>query len=291
MERRLSIALAGAGLLAALGFFAGRTAGYAARGDIGRPPPISMRLIRETAAGVQARADTLAQLPRLGWAVATDEDTMRDLTTEELAFRPRPANTSRSRMRQGGGGPPPAAPAAGARARCRCPRNAAVPRRGKRHVVRSSASSRASAPKSWSASSRFQAAGPGAIEQRLAARGNDAELRLREGSFAFGAPTPAANGTLAKTTLTSPSASGVELSVVWPGGRPVWTKAVPVAIALLSLLGAALLWRRKTEQEHVAPADAPTTIASPPQVIDPQASTGIDFAVARGPDRRRMDRP
>jgi hypothetical protein len=42
---------------------------------------------RELAAAVEARASTLAQLPRLAWAVATDEETVRDLTTDELGFR------------------------------------------------------------------------------------------------------------------------------------------------------------------------------------------------------------
>ena len=54
----------------------------------------------------QARADTLAQLPRLGWAVATDENTVRDLTTEELAFRPHPGeHIEITQMRRGGGEP------------------------------------------------------------------------------------------------------------------------------------------------------------------------------------------
>ncbi len=46
--------------------------------------------IRETAAAAHARAQTLAQLPRLSWAVATDEQTMLDLTADELAFQPAP---------------------------------------------------------------------------------------------------------------------------------------------------------------------------------------------------------
>jgi hypothetical protein len=45
---------------------------------------------RELAAAVEARASTLAQLPRLSWAVATDEETVRDLTTDELGFRAQP---------------------------------------------------------------------------------------------------------------------------------------------------------------------------------------------------------
>jgi hypothetical protein len=46
--------------------------------------------LRETAAAVRARAQTLAELPRLALAVATDATTVSDLTDEELAFRPRP---------------------------------------------------------------------------------------------------------------------------------------------------------------------------------------------------------
>jgi len=44
--------------------------------------------VRETSATVRARAETLAQLPRLEVAVATDVQTIRDLTSDELAFRP-----------------------------------------------------------------------------------------------------------------------------------------------------------------------------------------------------------
>ena len=55
---------------------------------------------------MQARAETLAQLPRLGWAVATDENTMRDLTTEELAFRPHPGeHIEITQVRRDGGEP------------------------------------------------------------------------------------------------------------------------------------------------------------------------------------------
>jgi hypothetical protein len=46
--------------------------------------------LREVAAAAQARAVTLAEMPRLMLAVATDRATVRDLTVDELAFRPRP---------------------------------------------------------------------------------------------------------------------------------------------------------------------------------------------------------
>ena len=101
MERRLSIALAAVGLLAALALF---LLGQKSPDDVRAAAADLDGLIRETTAGVQARADTLAQLPRLGWAVATDENTMRDLTTDELAFRPHPGeHIEITQMRKGGG--------------------------------------------------------------------------------------------------------------------------------------------------------------------------------------------
>jgi serine/threonine-protein kinase len=49
--------------------------------------------LRETQASVHARASTLADLPRLAPAVATDAATVKDLTTEELAFRVKAGET------------------------------------------------------------------------------------------------------------------------------------------------------------------------------------------------------
>jgi hypothetical protein len=46
--------------------------------------------LREQTAALTARVTTLAELPRLADAVATDEATVRDLTREELALSPRP---------------------------------------------------------------------------------------------------------------------------------------------------------------------------------------------------------
>jgi hypothetical protein len=281
-HKRLSIALAGAGLLAAIAVaLVGRQA-TPSGGDIAAVAAEVDGMIREAAAGVQARADTLAQLPRLGWAVATDEDTVRDMTTEELAFRTRPGeHIEIANMPKGGQEvrhllrlPPDAS-----FAMPMSPGSRLFLHGGKCHVVAVVAvepRQRADELTGLLAVSRVLETA--AIDQRLAARGVHAELRLWEGTFPLGAPTPAARGTLAKATLTSPSASGVELSVVWPGGRPVWTTAVPVVIALLSLLGAALLWRRQMEQQHVAPADAPTTVTSPPQDIDQRPFTRKDPA-------------
>ena len=83
-----SITLAGAGLLISLLLVAKGPRW----GDKGAAPlraaatDLDMKQ-RELAAAVEARATTLAQLPRLSWAVATDEATVRDLTPDELGFR------------------------------------------------------------------------------------------------------------------------------------------------------------------------------------------------------------
>ena len=59
--------------------------------------------LRETAAGLHARVATLGELPRLAAAVATDARTVRDLTDEELAFRPRRGETVGIAQILGGG--------------------------------------------------------------------------------------------------------------------------------------------------------------------------------------------
>ena len=89
MDRRRSIIIAAAGLGAAIAILI-----------LGRPGPSAGELqslggeldgrIRETATAALVRAQTLAQMPRLSWAVATDEQTMLDLTADELAFQPAP---------------------------------------------------------------------------------------------------------------------------------------------------------------------------------------------------------
>ena len=67
--------------------------GVDARAESATPASIAKDLdgkLREQTAGLEARASTLADLPRLRSAVATDSATVRDLTQEELMFRPRP---------------------------------------------------------------------------------------------------------------------------------------------------------------------------------------------------------
>ena len=279
-RKRLSVGLAGAGLLAALAIALVGRGTPPAGTDIDGVAAEVDGLIREAAAGVQARADTLAQLPRLGWAVATDEETVRDMTTEELAFRTKPGeHIEIANMPKAGGA---------VRQLLRLPPDAsfAMPMSpgsrlfidgGKSHVaaiVSVEPRQRADELTGLLAVSRLL--DTAALEQRLDARGIHAELRIGEASVTLGVPTPPANGTQAKTALASPTAAGAELVVVWQAPRPAWTRFAPWAVALLSLLVATLLWRRKSDQERIAPAGAPAHSISPPQVYNPAAASWTD---------------
>lgn len=89
MGRRLSIIVAAVGVGAAIALIVVAVAGPPSADLQSAAAELDGR-IRETAAAAQARAQTLAQLPRMSWAVATDEQTMLDLTADELAFHPAP---------------------------------------------------------------------------------------------------------------------------------------------------------------------------------------------------------
>ena len=88
---RSSIALAGSGLLISVFLMVrGPTLGDKGAAPLRAAADDLDVKQRELGAAVEARATTLAQLPRLAWAVATDEETVRDLTTDELGFRAQP---------------------------------------------------------------------------------------------------------------------------------------------------------------------------------------------------------
>jgi len=89
VDRRPSIIAAAAGVGAAIALVVIGHGGPPANDLQSAAAELDGR-IRETTAAAHARAQTLAELPRLAWAVATDEQTMLDLTNEELAFQPAP---------------------------------------------------------------------------------------------------------------------------------------------------------------------------------------------------------
>ena len=92
MSRR-ALAIAGAVMLAAGGALAAYEVSRGGGGGGGTDPrPAAAALdgrLRETHAAIDERARTLAEMPRLAHAVATDEATVRDLTASEIGFRPR----------------------------------------------------------------------------------------------------------------------------------------------------------------------------------------------------------
>ena len=271
MERRLSGSVAVAGLLAALGIFLlGREA---PSDDVGVAAADLEAAIRENAAGAQARADTLAQLPRLGWAVATDEDTMRDLTTEELAFRPHPGeHIEITQMRKGGGEPHRLLrlPADSDLALPVLPGTQAVVRAGKLHVVTVvSVEPRQRAEELVGILAVSKQIDTSAIEQRLAARGISAELRTTQGSLTLAGTAPASPEK--KVALTGPAAEGAVL-VAANIGKARWPRVVAPLVLLISLLAAAVLWRRGTVEARPAPSPSrarPARAQAPPAPAAP----------------------
>jgi hypothetical protein len=242
VERRLSVALAAVGLLAALGIFLiGRRTGP---DDVRIAAAELDALIRENAAGAQARADTLAQLPRLAWAVATDENTMHDLTTEELAFRPHPGeHIEITQMRRGGGEPRRLlhVPSESSLALPVLPGTHVMAQDSQVHVVTVvSVEPRQRAEEVVGILAVAKRLDTSAIEQRLAARGINAELRTIQGSITLAGSTPTSIET--KIPLTGPAAEGAEL-VASNVGRARWPRVVSPMVLVLALLGAALIWR------------------------------------------------
>ena len=246
MGRRLSLAIALAGLAAALGIF---LLGRKASPDSVRDAAAELAAqVRETAAGVQARADTLAQLPRLAWAVATDENTMRDLTQEELAFRPHPGeHIEITQMRRGGGEP---------RRLLRVPSESDVtlPVLAGTHVVVLAnqlhvvtvvnVEPRERAEELVGILAVAKLVDTSAIEQRLAARGINAELRTIQGSITLAGRAPDAASIDEKIPLTGPAGEGAELVAAKLGGHARWPRLVSPLVLVLALVAAGLVWRR-----------------------------------------------
>jgi hypothetical protein len=286
VERRLSVALAAVGLLAALALFL-----------LGRKSPDDIRaaaadldgLIRETTAGVQARADTLAQLPRLGWAVATDEDTMRDLTTDELAFRPHPGeHLEITQMRRGGGEPRRLLrlPVESELALPVIPGTHVVVQANEIHVVTVvSVEPRQRVEELVGILAVAKQLDPSPIAKRLAARGIDAELRTIRGSITLAGSKP--SSVEVKVALAGPAAEGAEL-VAAKVGQARWPRWLSPAVLAASLLGALLLWRRggaaPAPRHEMAFGPFPTAAhAQPPAAPAPAPPPRDDLEITAQP--------
>jgi hypothetical protein len=230
-------------LLAALGIFLLGREGPS--DDLGVAVADLEAAIRENAAAAQARADTLAQLPRLGWAVATDESTMRDLTGEELAFRPHPGEQIEiTQMRKGGGEARRLLhlPAESETALPVLPGTQVVVRQDKLHVVTVvSVEPRQRADELVGVLAVSKQIDTAAIGQRLAARGINAVLRTTQGALTLAGNAPASPE--AKIALTGPAAEGVVL-VAANVGKVRWPRVVAPLVLVVSLAAAGVLWRR-----------------------------------------------
>jgi hypothetical protein len=206
--------------------------------------------LREAAAAARSRAQTLAELPRLSVAVVTDAATVRNLTDEELAFRPRPNETIEIGQvpREGGS----------AISLLRIPADSklALPlERPGVYLVVDGAAARVAAVVHVQSTARDVLA-----EQRLGAVAvsqlpdmgpvmpllvplGGARLETARGSLAVGRPLP--DG---ETIAVPLSGAGQGARLVVPAPRPAGWKAVQVggaiAIALGALVAAALLLRR-----------------------------------------------
>ena len=194
---------------------------------------------------MQARADTLAQLPRLGWAVATDEDTMRDLTTDELAFRPHPGeHIEITQMRRGGGEPRRLLrlPVESDLALPVIPGTHVVVQGNEIHVVTVvSVEPRQRVEELVGILAVAKQLDPSPIAQRLAARGIDAELRTIRGSITLAGSRP--SSVEVKVALAGPAAEGAEL-VAAKVGQARWPRWLSPMVLAVSLVAAVLLWRR-----------------------------------------------
>ena len=229
--------------------------------------------LRESAAGVASRAQTLAELPRLAVAVATDAETVRDLTDEELAFRPRPNETIELAQVSRAGGAPASL--------IRFPADSAVAvplgSPGVQLIV-TGASLRVAAVVRLEPRERAdEVYGIVAVSwlsdlervvPLLGALGGGVKLETSAGPIEIGGAMPAQRETIA-VPLASPAGQVVRLVAPAPaeGGWRVGTLAVAMGVAAGSLFFAiALMWRRATVPELVLP-----------EQIGPSQPTQIQF--------------
>lgn len=271
MARSLSIVVVLLGLGGAAALFVVR-----ARADGGEGQTALSELdarLRESAAGVHSRASTLAELPRLSAAVSTDSATVRDLTSEELAFRPKPGETieigqvfksgnvvSLIRLPESGKAlslDPPGVHlllVGGALLLTEVEIVEAQARADQLHGALAVG---------WkvdlsSVAARLDALG---VAARLELGGESLPLSSR--AIAAGAPTRAA-------PVTAVAGSGAQLVVEKTPVSPL----PPVAVALASLVVAALLWRRKP-----APA-LPQVVSSPLPSVHSGATPPLPYKLS-----------
>jgi len=212
--------------------------------------------LREQAAGLTARVTTLAELPRLADAVATDEATVRDLTREELALVPRPGETiTIAQLFRDGRAAPLLVLPAGATAESPAGRETQVRVRGPALVLSRTARivprARADELTGLLTASWLVDTGDLASELLQAGAGR---LEVAGASLSFGA----AAGLPSAVVPVRLPAGEAQLYVYGEGASPR-PYLVAAVLALLSLLAA---WRLR--QAPALPATAPLPAPEPP---------------------------
>jgi hypothetical protein len=261
--------LAGIGILAALLLFAVGHRRAVPAVEVDDLAADLDALVRETAAGVEARAVTLSQLPRLGWIVATDAATVSDLTADELEFRPqRGERIELSQVRNRDGQ---------VRLLRRLPAGNAKPlplgRPGPHLVVAEGRaevvtvmpiSPRVRADELHGALAVAKTIDTTAASRRLEALGVSVRLQAAGGSLTLGRGAPVAERGAATVALKSPAAEGAVLAY-GRGGGAGWLRAMAWLLLAVSLGAAGVLWRRGT------PGRSPGLSAPVPAPPSPEA--------------------
>ena len=251
--------------------------------------------LRETAASATSRAQTLADLPRLAVAVATDAATVRDLTGEELAFRPQPQETIEIAQRPRAGGPPVSL----LRIPADSPVAAPLATPGT-HLIESGGSLRIAAVVELEPRERAdEIVGVVAVSRvpdmtgvtaLLAPVGGGVRLETAAGSIAIGAPVAPTRATTA-VQLGGEVTRGARLiaPAPVPGG---WRKdrlAIAGGLALLGLVAATLLWGRGRKPAPGLPRLSQVSPGAIDSIVPPRRSErGSGVRVGRYSVLRRL---
>jgi hypothetical protein len=229
--------------------------------------------LREAASAASTKAQTLADLPRLAVAVATDVATVRDLTREELAFQPREGETIEiAQVARGAAGATPllrlpegssvSAPLAQAGTHLICDGDALLVA----VVVEFEPSERAGEVHGIVAVSRPVKLDPGSLP--LEPLGGGARLEAGMFTHPLGEGLPADAATTAVTLPTEPRwGARIVVRTPTPGGWRRERLAIGGALATLALVGAGLIWRRSAPAPRapgLSPATTPGSAGSAP---------------------------
>jgi len=218
--------------------------------------------LREAAAGVHSRASTLADLPRLAAAVSTDERTVRDLTSDELAFRTRPGEIiSIGQLPKKGGAPTvllqlpdgaPAMPIDRVGFRLSLVNGKLMLTEVATVVPKDRADELLGAVAvSWPVDVQ-------AIAAKLDALGAGARLDVSGQSLALGARPLGGAATTSVPLESEPGKGAVLIVPTVSGADPTILRGAAGGVALLGLLIAAILWSRGRPKQ-AAPAEVSGT--------------------------------